>query len=81
MHSDRPKKKQMKGFQGRLEDMVDQLEIKKTQKPDLVALHAEVEKCLDDTSKHVREISKAVVSAASLKQAMTSGNVVLSDTS
>ena len=81
MQSHRPKKKKLKTFQGKLEDLVDQLEIKKTQKSDLVAVHGEVEKTLDDTSKHVREISKAIVSAANLKQGLTGGTAVLSDTS
>jgi hypothetical protein len=71
----------LKTLQGKLEDLVDQLEIKKMQKPDLVAVLGDVEKTLDLTSKQVREISKAIVSAASLKKGLTGGTVVLSDTS
>lgn len=77
--SDRPKKKKLKVFQGKLEDLVDQIEIKKQSQPDLDHLQTEVEKCLDETSKQVREINKATVAVGSHKKAIENGKVVLSE--
>jgi hypothetical protein len=75
------KKEKIEDFPGQVGRLGRSTEIKKMQKPDLVAVLGDVEKTLDLTSKQVREISKAIVSAASLKKGLTGGTVVLSDTS
>ena len=59
--------------------MADQCEIKKTSKPELEPIFSDVEKCLDDTSKQAREISKAAAAVVEQKINIQGGNVVLTE--
>ena len=64
-------------FQGKLEELVDQCEIKKAAKPELESIYSEIEKCLGDTAKQAREISKTAAAVMQMKVSIQDGTVVL----
>ena len=77
VQSHRPKKKKLKVFQGKLEDLGDMCEVQKSTKPELSSLHEDIEKCLKDTAQQVREINKVTLAVASHKNSIQNGNVAL----
>ena len=66
-------------FQSKLEELVDQCEIKKTSKPELEPVFSDVENTLGDTSKQAREISKAAAAVMNQKVSIQDGTVVLTE--
>jgi hypothetical protein len=75
------KKKKLKVFQAKLEELVDQYEAKKHAQPHLEPSFLDVEKCLDETGKQAREISKVTALVAEHKSSIQNGRVVLTEES
>ena len=80
MKYNRPKRKKLKMYQAKLEELVDQYELKKTCKPDLEPLFQDVEKCLGETNKQAREIGKVAAAVANHKASIQNQTVVLAGT-
>ena len=79
MQFSRQKKKKLKVFQTKLEDLVDVYEVKKETKPELEALYVDVEKCLQETSKQAREIGKLAAAVVNHKASIQNGTVALTE--
>ena len=75
--SDRPKKKKLKALQDKLEELADEIEAKKTAKPDLETVFVDVTKCLEETSKQAKELRKILAAVNEYKTNLGKGAVVL----
>ena len=75
--SDKPKKKKLKALQDKLEELADEIEAKKTAKPDLETVFADVTKCLEETSKQAKELRKITAAVNEYRTNLNKGAVVL----